>query len=106
MNLNQIIEQFSNSQSSIDAFAQVKQECMELIESDPQRASIYYVIWGFCRSFVLLYEEEEMTVEFTDASKTQLLDYMQRLELAINTGSEFDALNSVVSDYIQSQRIF
>ncbi|MBW3039111.1 hypothetical protein JGX52_20750, partial [Acinetobacter baumannii] len=68
-----------------------------------------YLIYGFARSYVILYEDEAVTTEFAQASKETLMNYMNHLNEALLTENHSKilcALNQVSNDYMQGSRVF
>lgn len=67
------------------------------------------MIYGFAKNYVLLYEDQAVTAEFSTAAKTQLLNYMQQLNDALQTQNKaliLDSLNHVTQHYMLSSRVF
>jgi hypothetical protein len=109
MNLTEVITQFQDTPPGTDAYKEVKAACLNLIKGDPHNAAAYYLIVGFARSYVILYEEEAVTFDTANKAKAQMLDYMRRIESALTSNSHearLSSLNSIVLDYLQSERIF
>lgn len=58
---------------------------------------------------MILYEDEAVTSEFANTSKSTLIDYMECLNEALlsqNDSAILNALNQVSDDYIKSSRVF
>jgi len=73
------------------------------------KKSATYLIYGFARSYVILYEDEAVTSEFAQASKETLMNYMSHLNEALLTQDDsliLNALNQVSNDYMQGSRVF
>lgn len=71
--------------------------------------AVIYLIYGFARSYVILYEDEAVTTDFAQASKEMLVNYMNRLNEALSTQDDhliLNTLNQVSNDYMQGSRIF
>ncbi|MEG0489271.1 MAG: hypothetical protein RR575_15265 [Acinetobacter sp.] len=106
-----LLKQFQNLSNGSDAFKQLKNHCEAHIlnaDSDLENSTLF-LIYGFAKNYVLLYEDQAVTAEFSAAAKTQLLGYMQQLNNAIETGNKtliFDTLNQVTAEYMQSSRVF
>ncbi len=67
------------------------------------------MIYGFARSYVILYEDEAVTTEFANVSKTTLIGYMECLNEALlcqDDSAILNALNQVTDNYIKSSRVF
>ncbi len=109
MNFSESIARFAGQAPGTDSFLDIKNAMQLLIQQDPAHASGYFLIYGFARAYVLLYEDQGIAPEFAQAAKQQLLSYMQRLEQAFSTndaGAQLEALNWIVNDYHQSDKIF
>lgn len=111
MNFQTILLNFKNQSTGTDAFKDLKNACEQSLkesQNTKEKAAVY-LIYGFARSYVLLYEDEAVTTEFSHASKTQLITYMERLNQALLSHEDsaiLNALNQVSDDYIKSSRIF
>lgn len=106
-----LLKQFQNLSNGSDAFKQLKNQCeAHILNADSSlEKSTLFLIYGFAKNYVLLYEDQAVTAEFSAAAKTQLLGYMQQLNQAIETGDKaliLDSLNQVTADYMQSSRVF
>lgn len=87
MTFSILLEQFQNLPFGTDAFKQLKINCESQIahsESDFEKTAIF-IIYGFAKNYVLLYEDQAITAEFAAKAKNQLLGYMQQLDTAIKT---------------------
>lgn len=65
--------------------------------------------WRALRAYVRLYDEEAVPDELAQRAKRQLTRYLDMLASAMTDGStaaRLAALNAVVLDYVQSDRIF
>ncbi len=109
MNFTDLIKRFADQVPGTDSFLKVKEGALALISSDSDHAGAYFLIYGFARSYVLLYEDQGIDPAFAETAKTQLLSYMNRLNDAFKSGSPADvvaALNWIVLDYGRSGKIF
>ncbi|MBP2546422.1 hypothetical protein [Acinetobacter guillouiae] len=111
MTFSILLEQFQNLPFGTDAFKQLKINCESQIahsEADFEKTAIF-MIYGFAKNYVLLYEDQAITAEFAAKAKNQLLGYMQQLDTAIQTQDRAIILNhldQVTAHYMQSSRIF
>lgn len=106
-----ILTQFQTLSSGTDAFKKLKQLCEQNIPlaTDSSEQTALFLIYGFAKNYVLLYEDRAVTSEFAQAAKQQLLDYMLQLDNAIQTGQKdqiLDSLNQVTAEYMQTSRVF
>jgi hypothetical protein len=109
MSFNDAVRSFSEWPACTDAYEALKNRCLELARTDPDNAAAYFVVFGFARSYVLLYDEEAVPAELAERAKRQLMRYLEILASAIGDGSpsaRLSALNAVAFDYLQSDRIF
>lgn len=107
MNFSQAADQFEANAPGTDAFLAVKDQMRALIASDSARAAAYFLVYGFARSYVILHDDEDITVEFALTAKTRLLKYMREIEVALNEEkSLLDAMNKIVVDYDLSRQPF
>ncbi|GAA4339119.1 hypothetical protein GCM10023144_36990 [Pigmentiphaga soli] len=109
MNFTDLIQRFAAQNPGTDSFLKVKEGTLALISSDAEHAGPYFLIYGFARSYVLLYEDQAIEPAFAEAAKKQLLQYMTRLEDAFRSGSAAEilaAMNWIVIDYGHSGKIF
>ncbi|MGK7248656.1 hypothetical protein ACSNOU_06190 [Acinetobacter oleivorans] len=111
MNFQTILLSFKNQSTGTDAFKDLKNACEQFLkesQNTKEKAAVY-LIYGFARSYVILYEDEAVTSEFANTSKTKLIDYMECLSEALlsqNDSAILNALNQVSDDYIKSSRVF
>lgn len=111
MNFQTILLSFQNQSTGTDAFKELKNACEQSLkesQNTKEKAAVY-LIYGFARSYVILYEDEAVTSEFANTSKSTLIDYMECLNEALlsqNDSAILNALNQVSDDYIKSSRVF
>lgn len=108
MNLAEIVSQFEAGEAGIDAYVELRAQCLPLVEKDSANAAAYFLIANFARSYVILYEEEAVTVEIARKAKATMLDYLQRIVAAQNGSAEarLAAINAIAVDYLNSEKIF
>ncbi|MGE8405690.1 MAG: hypothetical protein ACN6QH_01435 [Pseudomonas sp.] len=109
MNFSQMVKQFSAALPGTESFKQAEAHCEAIIREQPLQACAAFLISGFCRNYVLLYEEEALELDFARRNQRQMLDYMQRLDLALSSHDPavvYAALNEVVLLHAASDRIF
>jgi hypothetical protein len=109
MSFNDAVRVFSDGLACTDAYEELKTRCLQLSKADPENAAAYFLVSGFARSYVLLYEEDAVPAEQAQRAKQQLTRYLEMLASSIMEGSpsaRLSALNAVVLDYLQSDRIF
>jgi hypothetical protein len=108
MNFSQVTDQFETSAPGTDAFLTVKEEMRSLIASDSARAAAYFLVYGFARSYVILHDDEDITVEYARTAKARLLQYMRLIEASIplDEKSLLEAMNKIIVDYDSSREPF
>ena len=111
MNFQTILSSFKNQSTGTDAFKNLKNACEQYLKqsSNLNEKAAAYLIYGFARSYVILYEDEAVTTEFAQASKATLMNYMNHLNEALLTENHsiiLCALNQVSNDYMQGSRVF
>lgn len=111
MNFQTILSSFKNQSTGTDAFKNLENACEQYLKQSPDlnEKSATYLIYGFARSYVILYEDEAVTTEFARASKETLMNYMSHLNEALLTQDDsliLSALNQVSNDYMQGSRVF
>ncbi|MBF8179629.1 hypothetical protein [Herminiimonas contaminans] len=108
MNLAEIVSQFESGEAGTDAYVELRAQCLPLIEKDSANAAAYFLIANFARSYVMLYEEEAVTVEVARKAKIAMLDYLHRIVAAQGGNAEvrLAAINAIAVDYLHSDKIF
>ncbi|VCU68937.1 hypothetical protein PIGHUM_00996 [Pigmentiphaga humi] len=109
MNFNDLIQRFAAQAPGTDSFLKVKEGALALVSSDSRHAAAYFLIYGFARSYVILYEDQGIDPAFAETAKSQLLSYMTRLQEAFKSDAPadiVDAMNWIVLDYGLSGKIF
>ncbi|WP_420998138.1 hypothetical protein ACKI2N_033745 [Cupriavidus sp. 30B13] len=108
MTLETTLQQFQDSLPGTDAFVAVKNATRDLIDTDPAHAAAYFLLYGFARSYVLLYEDQAVTMDFAEAAKQELLGYMQGIAGALRAGDAalLAEMNRVVSAYQGGKKTF
>lgn len=110
MYFSTIFEKFKTLSAGTDAFKQLKNECEQALQtsSDLDQTALF-LIYGFAKNYVLLYEDEAVESDFAQSVKQQLLEYMQLLNDALQQKDLvliLQAQNQVTSQYMKSSRIF
>jgi len=108
MRFSDITQAFDASTPGSDAFLAVKTGAQALIGADPANAAAYFLIYGYARNYVILHDDEPITLAYAQASKQQLLGYMRQLEAALPLGPAalLQAMSAIVSDYLKSSKPF
>jgi hypothetical protein len=109
MSLKNVLQTFRSHSPGTDAYKEVKASCLNLARTDADNATAYFLVFGFARSYVLLFEEEAVPPDLAHRAQDQLAKYMELLCEGIVAGTaeaRLSSLNAVVLDYLQSDRIF
>jgi hypothetical protein len=109
MSFNDVVRGFSACVPCTDAYEELKSQCLRLSKAEPENAGACFLVAGFARSYVLLYDEEAVPAAQGQAAHRQMIRYLEMLASAIADGgasARLAALNAVVLDYMQSDRIF
>ncbi|ENX40497.1 hypothetical protein [Acinetobacter sp. NIPH 2100] len=111
MNFQSIFETFQTLPNGTDAYKQLKHQCEQAIVAAeyPLEPNALFLIYGFAKNYVLLYEDQEVTPVFADKVKAQIVAYMHELNEALSTKDTshvLTALNNVSKQYFESSRIF
>ncbi|AGW92941.1 hypothetical protein N234_23220 [Ralstonia pickettii DTP0602] len=108
MTFSTVTEQFNASVPGTDAFLRVKESMPTLMKSDPSHAAAYFLVYGFARSYVILHDDEGITMEVAEMAKNQLLGYMRAVEQALPGGAEalLAAMNEIVVHYDANKQLF
>lgn len=106
MNFSTVVQAFSIAPPGTDSFKRVREQCEQIIRTQPEQAAMCFVVGEFCRAYVLFYEDQEVSPEFAQKVQAQLLGYMNCLQTALETADNsvmLSALNHVVVAYAGSR---
>lgn len=109
MKFSEVVESFSTSLPGTDTYVKLRQSMQTLVREDPANSSIYFLIFGFARTYVMLYEDQEISPQFAEENKKVMFSYLRILDEALkkkNENSAYNALNQVVNNYENSKKIF
>jgi hypothetical protein len=109
MSFNEVVHAFSARPACTDAYDELRDACLQLAKTDPENAGTCFLVAGFARAYVLLYDEEAVPAELAQRAQRQMVHYLEMLASSIMDGTasaRLSALNAVVLDYLQSDRIF
>lgn len=109
MNFSEVVDNFANSLPGTDAYSTLKRDMQALIKQDPLASSAYFLIAGFARTYVMLYEDQEVKPEFAKRSQQSMLVYLNLLKQALKSGDKsvlLDAMNKIVNDYDKGDKVF
>jgi translation initiation factor 2B subunit (eIF-2B alpha/beta/delta family) len=109
MTFSEVIKIFATSLPGTDSYVKLRNAMRELIQEDPNNASVYFLIFGFARTYVMLYEDQEVSPQFAEDNQKVMLSYLNILDRALREQSAesiYQALNKVVSEYENSKKVF
>lgn len=111
MKFKSVFDNFKALSNGTDAFKCLKNICEALIieNNNSIENSALFLIYGFAKNYVLIYEDQEVTPEFASKAKNKLLDYMSELNSAIESKDPdmiLSAMNNISRNHLQNSRIF
>ncbi|GAA5114619.1 hypothetical protein GCM10023211_24370 [Orbus sasakiae] len=109
MTFSEVVTTFASSLPGTDTYVKLRHAMQKLIQDDPSNASVYFLIFGFARTYVMLYEDQEVSPQFAEDNQKLMLSYLNILEGALKQGdasSLYSALNRVVNEYENSKKVF
>lgn len=109
MTFSEVVTTFANSLPGTDSYVKLRIAMRKLIQEDPHNASVYFLIFGFARTYVMLYEDQEVSPQFAEDNQKLMLSYLKILEQALQKGDAaelYQALNQVVNEYENSKKVF
>ncbi|RKS86049.1 hypothetical protein DES39_1474 [Orbus hercynius] len=109
MTFSTVLNKFASSLPGTDTYVKLRQSMQTLIQEDPNNASVYFLVFGFARTYVMLYEDQEVSPQFAEDNQKLMLSYLHILDEALQKGdaaSLYHALNRVVNEYENSKKVF
>lgn len=109
MLFSEVVDSFAASLPGTDSYVRLRRSMQTLIQEDPANASVYFLIFGFARTYVMLYEDQEVSPQFAEENQKLMLSYLNILHDALAKGdaeSLYAALNRVVNQYENSKKVF
>ncbi|MGQ7819158.1 hypothetical protein ACUTAH_26360 [Metapseudomonas furukawaii] len=109
MNFSEMVQRFAAALPGTESFKQAKANCEAIIKDEPFQSCAAFLIAGFCRTYVLIYEDQALEADFARRNHRQLLEYMIQLDKALAShdhGVVHQTLIDVVEHYAKSDRIF
>lgn len=109
MTFSEVVNTFASSLPGTDSYVKLRQAMRKLIKEDPSNAAVYFLIFGFARTYVMLYEDQEVTPKFAEDNQKLMLSYLKILEDALkqqDAANLYHALNRVVTEYENSKKVF
>lgn len=108
MNFEIIVKEFNELPACTDAFIYIK-DCMEsLINEKSEFSSVYFILYSISRSHYSFYQDQEMSNNFSQNAKRQMTGYLNQLQLAFESGSKdnvLDTIDKISRDYIIAHKI-
>lgn len=109
MTFSEITKTFATSLPGTDSYVKLRKAMRSLIQDDPKNAAVYFLIFGFARTYVMLYEDQEVSPQFAEDNQKLMLSYLNILDEALkkqDAQSIYQALNKVVNEYENSKKVF
>lgn len=109
MTFSDAVTAFADSLPGTDAYVRLRQTMQTLIKQDSQNAAAYFLIFGFARTYVMLYEDQEVSPQFAEENQQVMLSYLQIIDNALQQGDQaklYQALNQIVNQYENSKKVF
>lgn len=100
---------FAKSLPGTDAYVKLRQAMQQLIKDDVKHAAVYFLVFGFARTYVMLYEDQEVAPTFAEDNHNILISYLMVLQDALkqnDSAAIYDAMNLVVNEYENSKKVF
>ena len=101
MNFPQAAERFAQSGGGTDDFKRLYKEAFELMKSDSHNAALYFVVGSIAHAYVIQYEDQGVSTEFSDKAKTILVGFKQKIcqALAADTTTRLTLLGEIATEY-------
>lgn len=109
MTFSDAVTAFAKSLPGTDAYVNLRRAMQTLIRLEPANAAVYFLIFGFARTYVMLYEDQEVSPEFAEDNQKVMLSYLNVLNEALKSGDVanlYSAMNRVVNQYESSKKVF
>ena len=109
MTFTEVTKTFATSLPGTDTYVKLRKAMRTLIQEDPNNASVYFLIFGFARTYVMLYEDQEVSPKFAEENQKVMLSYLNILDEALkkqDAKTLYQALNKVVNEYENSKKVF
>lgn len=109
MSFSEVTKTFATSLPGTDSYVKLRKAMRSLIQDDPKNAAVYFLIFGFARTYVMLYEDQEVSPQFAEDNQKLMLSYLNILDEALkkqDAQSIYQALNKVVNEYENSKKVF
>lgn len=109
MTFSEVTKTFATSLPGTDSYVKLRKAMRSLIQDDPKNAAVYFLVFGFARTYVMLYEDQEVSPQFAEDNQKLMLSYLNILDEALkkqDAQSIYQALNKVVNEYENSKKVF
>lgn len=100
---------FAKSLPGTNAYVKLRQAMQQLIKDDVKHGAVYFLVFGFARAYVILYEDQEVSPAFAENNHKVLLSYLMVLQDALKQNEAeaiYNAMNFVVNEYENSKKVF
>ena len=99
MTFSEVTKTFATSLPGTDSYVKLRKAMRTLIQEDPSNAAVYFLIFGFARTYVMLYEDQEVSPQFAEDNQKLMLSYLNILDEALQkrcAESIYQALNKEI----------
>ena len=101
MNFQDIAKRFEQTNSGSESFKTLFKDAFQTMKSDPENASLYFVVGVAARAYVRKYEDQAISAEFADRAKSIIVGYNAKVceALAADPATRLRLLSEVAIDY-------
>lgn len=101
MTFNDIADRFVRAESGSDFFKDFYKEAFLRMKSDPENASLYFVVGIAAKSYVQHHEDQGVPPELADRAKTTMVEYSAKVIQALTSepAQRFRLLSEISLDY-------
>lgn len=101
MAFQDIAQRFDSAPSGTDAFKSFYKDAFDLMKTDLDNASLYFVVGIAAQSYVRTYEDQGISAEFADSAKATLSGFNAKLVEALGAEPQIRLrlLGEVAIDY-------
>lgn len=101
MNFEQLCAAFEQAGGGSESYKALSKGALDLIEQDPANAAVYFLVATIARSYVLRYEEWDVTMDFAEKAQQVMAGFVRRLDAALQEGPlrSYAVLSEVAAQY-------
>ncbi|MDF7667188.1 hypothetical protein PT273_04920 [Orbaceae bacterium ESL0727] len=109
MTFSEVVKTFAESLPGTDTYVKLRKSMQTLIHEDPANAAVYFLFFGFARTYVMLYEDQEVSPKFAEENQKVMLSYLNALDAALkqhDVSKIYAVLSHVVNEYENGKKVF